>query len=185
MKFSEDAAKRICRAVLSRWSTKGLVRKDGPDEALIAKMVAAVMADAAKEEALDREVEALLEKHARAIDSEQANSRLMFQKIRQRLADERGMVVGSLHQSDERRGHWARLMIARLKQDRLAGFSDEPAVQREARAVLDAWAKAADEADNAARAKIANQARRVPEGGREWDILYRKYFEEEMARRNL
>jgi hypothetical protein len=185
MKFSEDAAKRICRAVLARWTAKGLVRKDGTDEALISKMVAAVMTDVAKEEALDREVEALLDKHARAIDSEQANSRLMFQKIRQRLADERGMVVGSLQQSDERRGHWARLQIARLKKEGLAGFADEAAVQREARAVLDAYARAADEADNSARAKIANQARRVPEGGREWDILYRKYFEEEMARRNL
>jgi len=25
----------------------------------------------------------------------------------------------------------------------------------------------------------------VPEGGREWEILYRKYFEEEMTRRKL
>lgn len=185
MKFTEDAAKRICRATLTRWSAKGLVRKDGTDEALVSAMTASLMADVAKEEALDREVDALIEKHARAIDNEQANSRLMFQKIRTRLAEERGMVVGSLQQSDERRGHWARLQIARLKKDRLAGFGDESAVQREARAVLDAWAKAADEADAAARAKIANQARRVPEGGREWDILYRKYFEEEMARRNL
>jgi len=25
----------------------------------------------------------------------------------------------------------------------------------------------------------------VPEGGREWEILYRKYFEEEITRRKL
>jgi hypothetical protein len=25
----------------------------------------------------------------------------------------------------------------------------------------------------------------VPEGGREWDILYRKYFEEELAKHNF
>lgn len=185
MRFSEDAAKRICRATLTRWSTKGLVRKVGTDEALLAKMTAAIMADVAKEEALDREVEALLEKHSRELDATQANSRLLFQKIKQRLAEERGMVVGALQQSDDRRGHWARLQIARLKKDGLAAFSDESAVQREARAVLDGWAKAADEADRAARAKIAAQSRRVPEGGREWDILYRKYFEEEMSRRNL
>ncbi|HEY5997058.1 MAG TPA: DUF507 family protein [Candidatus Deferrimicrobiaceae bacterium] len=185
MRFSEDAAKRICRATLSRWTAKGLIRKDGTDEALVSKMAAALMADVAKEEALDREVEALLDKHARELDATQANSRLLFQKIKTRLADERGMVVGALQQSDDRRGHWARLQIARLKKEALAAFADESAVQREARAVLDAWAKAADEADRTARAKIAGQSRRVPEGGREWDILYRKYFEEEMARRNL
>lgn len=185
MRFTEDAAKRICRATLARWSAKGLVRKEGTDETLVAAMVASLLADVAREEALDREVEGLIEKHSRELDATQANSRLLFQKIKQRLADERGMVVGALQQSDERRGHWARLQIARLKKDRLAGFGDESAVQREARAVLDGWAKAADEADRAARAKIAAQSRRVPEGGREWDILYRKYFEEEMARRNL
>jgi hypothetical protein len=90
-----------------------------------------------------------------------------------------------MHLSDDRRGHWSRLQIARLKKEGLAEFPDEAAAQREARAVLNAYAKATDEADAAARAKIAAQSRRVPEGGREWDILYRKYFEEEMARRNL
>ncbi len=93
MKFTEDAAKRICRAILGQWTTKGLVRKKATDEVLLAKMVLELMKDVAKEDALDREVEALLEKHAREIDTEQANSRLMFQKIKQRLADQRGVVL--------------------------------------------------------------------------------------------
>ena len=93
MKFTEDAAKRICRATLARWSSKGLVRKKGTDEALLAKMVAALMADVAREEALDREVEGLIDKYSRELDASQANSRLLFQKIKQRLADERGIVL--------------------------------------------------------------------------------------------
>lgn len=87
--------------------------------------------------------------------------------------------------SNDRRGHWAHLQMSRLKNDGLAEFPDPAAAQREARAVLDAYAKATDEADDAARAKISKQVKRVPEGGREWEILYRKYFEEEMTRRNL
>ena len=35
-----------------------------------------------------------------------------------------------------------------------------------------------DELDHTVRAKIASLSRDVPEGGREWDILYRQYFEE-------
>ncbi len=35
-----------------------------------------------------------------------------------------------------------------------------------------------DALDKAARAKIASLSRDVPEGGREWDILYRQYLEE-------
>jgi hypothetical protein len=40
-----------------------------------------------------------------------------------------------------------------------------------------------DEADEAARRTIQSLSRRVPEGSREWDVLYRKYVEEEMNRR--
>lgn len=90
-----------------------------------------------------------------------------------------------MHLSDDRRAHWAHLVLNRLDNDDIADFADTTAALREAKAVLNGYAKANDEADNAARSKIANQARRVPEGGREWDILYRKYFEEEMTRRNL
>jgi hypothetical protein len=40
-----------------------------------------------------------------------------------------------------------------------------------------------DEADEAARRTIQSLSRKIPEGSREWDVLYRKYVEEEMNRR--
>jgi len=35
-----------------------------------------------------------------------------------------------------------------------------------------------DDLDKTVRAKIASLSRNVPEGSREWDILYRQYLEE-------
>jgi hypothetical protein len=93
MRFSDDAAQRICRAILARWTEKRMVRKKATDDVLLAKMVAELSKDVAREEALDREVEALIEKHSAGIDATQVNSRLMFQKIKQRLAEERGIVL--------------------------------------------------------------------------------------------
>jgi hypothetical protein len=40
-----------------------------------------------------------------------------------------------------------------------------------------------DDADEAARRTIQSLSRKVPEGSREWDVLYRKYVEEELNRR--
>ena len=41
----------------------------------------------------------------------------------------------------------------------------------------------ADEAiDALVRRKIESQKRPIPEGSDEWDVLYRKYYEEEVAR---
>lgn len=36
--------------------------------------------------------------------------------------------------------------------------------------------------DQKVRAKIESQKRDIPEGGREWELLYRQYYEEELER---
>ena len=42
------------------------------------------------------------------------------------------------------------------------------------------WLRKEEEVDKAARLKIESQKRAIPEGSAEWEILYRKYYEEEM-----
>ena len=46
--------------------------------------------------------------------------------------------------------------------------------------ILGKWLKKEEEVDKAARQKIESQKRAIPEGSAEWEILYRKYYEEEM-----
>ena len=46
--------------------------------------------------------------------------------------------------------------------------------------ILTKWLNKEEEIDKAARHKIESQKRAIPEGSGEWDILYRKYYEEEM-----
>jgi hypothetical protein len=42
------------------------------------------------------------------------------------------------------------------------------------------WLKKEELVDAAARRKIESQTRKIPEGSAEWEILYRKYYEEEL-----
>jgi len=46
--------------------------------------------------------------------------------------------------------------------------------------IMNKWLLKEAQIDKAARQKIENQKRGIPEGGAEWEILYRKYYEEEM-----
>ncbi len=46
--------------------------------------------------------------------------------------------------------------------------------------IFNKWLKKEEEVDKAARHKIETQKRAIPEGSGEWEILYRKYYEEEM-----
>jgi hypothetical protein len=59
----------------------------------------------------------------------------------------------------------------------------EERVLREIKRTIADELKFEDEADEAARRTIQSLSRRVPEGSREWDVLYRKYVEEELNRR--
>jgi uncharacterized protein len=46
--------------------------------------------------------------------------------------------------------------------------------------IFNKWLKKEEEVDKAARHKVESQKRGIPEGSAEWEILYRKYYEEEM-----
>jgi len=87
--------------------------------------------------------------------------------------------------TDARISHLSHLLRHALKKGGGADFTDEAAAHREAKAVLDSYADAEEAVDTFARDRISRLSRKVPEGGREWDILHRKYFEEEMTRRKL
>jgi hypothetical protein len=93
MKVREEHVRRVCRTILSRWKEKGLIRPKADEDLLLGKMIGEVMADFRREEELDREVEEILEKHSEELARSQASSRLMFQKIKERLAWERKIVL--------------------------------------------------------------------------------------------
>ena len=93
MKIREEHLHQICRTILSRWKEKGLIRPKTGEDVLLGKMIGEVMADFRREEALDREVESILEKHSGDLARSQASSRVMFHKIKERLARERKIVL--------------------------------------------------------------------------------------------
>jgi hypothetical protein len=93
LKIREEDLQRVCKTILSRWKEKGMIRPKAAEDVLLAKMIGEVRKDFQREVALDREVEALMEKHSREMSLSQANSRVLFQKIKDRLAKERGIVL--------------------------------------------------------------------------------------------
>lgn len=44
--------------------------------------------------------------------------------------------------------------------------------------IVTKWLKKEETVDLAARRKIESQQKKIPEGSAEWEILYRKYYEE-------
>ena len=63
------------------------------------------------------------------------------------------------------------------------GFNeDRNTIRQEARKALEHLLEEEVRIDAAARLKIANQRKIIQEGSQEWDILYRKYYNDEVRK---
>jgi len=66
--------------------------------------------------------------------------------------------------------------------DKVEFIEDPNTIRMEARRILEELLVAEEKIDLAARQKIETQKRTITEGTQEWDILYRKYYNEEVKK---
>ena len=64
--------------------------------------------------------------------------------------------------------------------DALTFIEDRNTIRLAVVDIINKWLKKEEAVDLAARRKIETQVRQIPEGSAEWDILYRKYYEDEV-----
>jgi hypothetical protein len=85
--------------------------------------------------------------------------------------------------SENRISHMAHLVMEGLRRDNLADFPNEGRTLVETKQVLNEFFQHEDQLEDLVRQKIQSLSRHVPAGSREWDILFRKYYEEELRKR--
>jgi uncharacterized protein len=61
-------------------------------------------------------------------------------------------------------------------------IEDRNTIRLEVRKILEELLNQEEKIDHYARQKIENQKRTIVEGSQEWDILYRKYYNEEVKK---
>ena len=66
--------------------------------------------------------------------------------------------------------------------DEVEFLEDRNTIRQEARKALEALLLAETKIDAAARLKISAQRKIILEGSQEWDILYRKYYNDEVRK---
>jgi hypothetical protein len=77
----------------------------------------------------------------------------------------------------------ARESLNRLRDEGLAEVSNFAMALRHGRELIGEWLEKGDLVDLAVRKKIASLKRGVVEGGSEWQVLYRRYREEELRKK--
>ena len=77
----------------------------------------------------------------------------------------------------------ARAVAEALKQmDEVEFIEDPNTIRQEVRRLMEELLKEEEKIDQAARQKIESQRRTITEGSVEWDILYRKYYNDEVKK---
>jgi hypothetical protein len=84
--------------------------------------------------------------------------------------------------TESRISHLAHLIIDGVWKNDLADFSNESRALAATKQVLEQFFGGDDRLDDVVRQKIQSLSRRVAPGTREWDVLYRKYMEEELRK---
>ncbi|HJS60031.1 MAG TPA: DUF507 family protein [Vicinamibacteria bacterium] len=85
--------------------------------------------------------------------------------------------------SRERVIQLSHLILRYIEEDEGVEYFDEPQELRQRiMKLIEGEMKADEMIDALVRRKIESQKRTIVEGSDEWDVLYRKYYEEEQAR---
>ncbi len=85
--------------------------------------------------------------------------------------------------SEGRQSHLAHEIVRVLRSEGLAEIEREKYVLAEIKRVFESEHERGDQIDDQVRHKIASLSRQVPPGSPEWDILYKRYYEEEDRKR--
>ena len=85
--------------------------------------------------------------------------------------------------SREKVVHLSHVALNALNQDEeVEFFADPQEIRQQIFQIISDEMRSDEAIDAAVRRKLESQKRAIVEGSDEWDVLYRKYYEEEMAR---
>jgi len=85
--------------------------------------------------------------------------------------------------TEDRVSHLAHKVIDSLWKNDLADFPAEPRALQRVKLSIAEFFTQSDEIDLAVQRKLASYAQAKVPGSREWEILYRKFYAEEAAKR--
>jgi hypothetical protein len=88
--------------------------------------------------------------------------------------------------SDEKQMHLSHVILGSFKNiAQVSLVGDQTQALREVKKVITEHMKVEAELEQKVRRRLESYSRPVPEGSQEWDVLYRKTYEEELRKRKL
>jgi hypothetical protein len=88
--------------------------------------------------------------------------------------------------SDEKISHLSHVLLKGLADRNLVELKNEEGkVRREIKRSMVSFLKVSEDIDSSVKKKLQSFSRKIVEGSPEWEVLYKKFYREEAARKGL
>lgn len=87
--------------------------------------------------------------------------------------------------SADKQSHWLHLIVNGLLKKGLVHYPDKDKVIRATQRALFLFVREHEQIEQKVRQKISSLKRNVSENSSEWEVLYSRYYEEELSRSHL
>ena len=175
---SEFLARKIAIDLINTPFVKLLKGKDAVVDA--AKKI--IDEDLAKERELDAKVREIIEEHYEDIEMQHADERQLFFMIKKRLAPDYGIIMNY----DDRYSDISHKILDELYEEYLIDYEvNDNQVKNVIFKSFKDFANSYEEIDDIVYNKIRSLEKEVLPGSEEYEILYERYFKEELSRRGM
>ncbi len=176
MQLNDDQIQRLADRILQKLQTQSFITTKVPVGQIVEAIVAVLEKHRSDARALDAETSKVMDQYAAQMSSGEIDPQRMRSMIRKQVADKLKFVLDP----EEQVTHISHLVHDRIYNDDLVDYNEEEKALRAIKSTLDLTLRAEDILDDKVRDKIRSLKRGVQEGSPEWDILYRKYMDEEL-----
>ncbi len=88
--------------------------------------------------------------------------------------------------SDEKISHLSHVLFnGMVDRDLIDPLVEDGKVRREIKRSIVSFLRISEDIDSAVRKKLQSFSRKIVEGSPEWEVLYKKFYKEEAARRGM
>lgn len=181
MRLPERLVERIINKLVSELLTKKYIEVEDVD--YFKKQLLAIFKEADEEEKnLDERAKDILKDQLSYIEKENIDYRTAYRTIRMKLAEEMKIET----KPRERMNQITNRIRDLIKNDpNIEIYEDIPMIRKVISSILIEAAKEEEEIEKEVRMRIKNYSKKIVEGTSEWNILYKRIYQDTLKQRGL
>lgn len=181
MKLPERLVERIANRIVDELSGEGLIEVDDPE--LFKKKIIGVFKKAEEEERLlDEKAKEILKEKMDLLEETDLDYRTAFRAVKAKLAEEMKININRR----ERMNQVANMIRDLIMEDESVEiYEDPPIIRKRVAEILRDAVREEEKIERAVRERIRKYSKNILEGTPEWNLLYKRIYEDELRQRGL